>query len=509
MSLLIENVRIRAPERSSARALLIDGARIVALLPDGRDAPADATRIDCGGATIVPGFVDAHGHLLAFAASLLAVDCRGAGDIAAIVARIRARAAATPPGAWIRAFGYDEHDLAERRHPTRHDLDAAAPAHPVRLTHRGGHALVLNSAALAACAITTATEEPEGGNLDRELPGGEPSGVLFEMDARVDPHVPPLGEEHLARGVAAAEEMLLARGVTAFHDAGAANGPAEWRTLAALVREGRFRPRLVAMAGWDAFERGDDVRLAAPEIGGRHVKLMLSELDAEPHPPAAELARRVRAIHAAGLDVAVHAVTVAGVQAAATAIAGALDERPRPGHRHRIEHASICPPGLVAKLARHSITVVSQPSFIAVNGDRYLRTVGESDRAALYPFGEWERAGVPLAFGSDCPVAEPGPLAGIRAATTRITANGATLPGAPMTAAAALAAATSGAARAAGIEGDTGALRPGMRADAVVLAAPDDIAEAARVEATFVAGRLLYASDAFAARHGASLTPQL
>src|SRR5688572_12908467 len=147
-SLLFTNARILSPTQE-ARALLIDGDRILSL--DERDAREDTRRIDCGGRTIVPGFVDAHGHLLAYAASLLSVDCRGIPDIATLQTRIRAATSLAPKGAWVRAAGYDENDLAERRHPTRRDLDDAAPDHPVRLLHRSGHAEVLNSSALAAC----------------------------------------------------------------------------------------------------------------------------------------------------------------------------------------------------------------------------------------------------------------------------------------------------------------------------------------------------------------------
>ncbi len=504
MSLVIDNVRIRVPEPTDARALLIDGGRIVALVGDGRDAPG-AARLDGGGAVVVPGFVDAHGHLLAFAASPLAVDCRGAPDIATIRALIAGRAARTPPGDWVRAYGYDERDLAERRHPTRRDLDAAAPHHPVRLGHRGGHALVLNSAALALCGITTTTEEPPGGYIERELPGGEPSGILFEMGDLVDGRLPPPDDGELERAVIEAERRLLGAGVTAFHDAGADNGPDDWRTLGRLVASGRFRPRLLAMTGWDAFVRGDEIAAVAPAIAGTHVKVSLSELGGEIVPSPAELAARVRRIHEAGRNVAVHAVTEAGVKAAADAIAATIEGLSQP-HRHRIEHASICPPGLTERLSALGITIVSQPTFLAVNGDRYLSAIDPADLPHLYPFGGWERSGVRLGFGSDCPVADPDPLLAIRAAVERTTAGGAALPGRGMTPKAALRAATAGAAAAAGLDDELGALRPGLRADLVILSAEQANREGEPVvlEATFVKGRPLVASAAYAERLSAA-----
>src|SRR3990172_11601689 len=95
-----------------------------------RAVDADAQRIDCGGGTLLPAFIDAHCHLLAYAAGLRSVDCRGARRIADIQAALRRRAEELPAGEWIRAFGYEETSLEEGRHPTPHDLDAAGPRPP-------------------------------------------------------------------------------------------------------------------------------------------------------------------------------------------------------------------------------------------------------------------------------------------------------------------------------------------------------------------------------------------
>lgn len=492
MALVLANARVRAPDGVVDQIAIEDG-RIVAV-GGGVDAP----QVDCGGMTIVPGFVDAHGHLLAYAASLVSVDCRGAPDIETIVRRVRERASTTPRGTWIRAYGYDENDLVEQRHPTRRDLDAAAPDHPVRLAHRGGHALVLNSPALATCGITTETESPPGGFLDREVPSGEPSGLLLEMGALVDGRMPALSDDDRARAVADAEARLIAAGVTAFHDAGATSGPREWDMLARLVREARFRPRLLAMTGWDAFASGEDIPSIAPEVAGRHVKITLSEIGEGVVPAPDDLARRVAAVHAAGVDVAIHAVTEGGVRAAVAAIGAALGSRPRAGHRHRIEHASICPPAVVRDVARLGITIVSQPLFLHENGDRYLRTVRDSDRASLYPFGAWERAGVAVGFGSDCPVAPPDPVMGVAAAVRRRSATGAAVAGDAMSFTAALTASTAGAARAMGIDDTAGALRPGLAADLAILSGDPEDDAAVRVVATFIAGQLAYAEPSFA-----------
>jgi predicted amidohydrolase YtcJ len=140
--------------------------------------------IDCAGKTVIPGFNDAHCHPLALTASLLSVDCgpASARSIRELQARIRQRAEQTPQGEWIRAKGYNEFYLAERRHPNRWDLDQASPDHPVKLSHRSGHACVLNTLALKLLGICKETAEPQGGIIERDLESGEPNGLLFEMN---------------------------------------------------------------------------------------------------------------------------------------------------------------------------------------------------------------------------------------------------------------------------------------------------------------------------------------
>ncbi|HUS82350.1 MAG TPA: amidohydrolase family protein, partial [Dehalococcoidia bacterium] len=187
--------------RPRAGAVAVENGRIVAL---GSDADVLALRngaslIDCRGGALLPGFIDAHIHLLSYAASLISVDCSPAAvsSIDEVQDALRRKAADTPAGSWLRATGYDETALAERRHPTRWELDAAAPDHPVRLIHRTGRACVLNSLALALAGVGIATEEPPGGHMERDPTSGEPAGLLIEMDALLDAAVPPIDEAEL------------------------------------------------------------------------------------------------------------------------------------------------------------------------------------------------------------------------------------------------------------------------------------------------------------------------
>jgi len=186
----------------------------------------------------------------------------------------------------------------------------------------------------------------------------------------------------------------------------------------------------------------------------------------------------------------------AAVAAAAQALADALRRRPRRDHRHRIEHCGVCPPALARRLAALGVLVVTQPSFVYHNGDRYLRQVAAEELPHLYPLRTLLESGVMVAAGSDAPVAPPGPLSGLAGAVRRLSSGGAVV--APQQAVSpeeALTMHTRAAARAAFEEGERGSLRAGKRADLVLLSA-DPLAgapvEALRVETTVVGGEIAW-----------------
>ena len=137
--------------------------------------------IDCQGRTLVSGFNDAHCHVFAFIRKLLSLDLSpsSVNSISDIKVAIQHQAQNTPRGKWLIGTGYNEFYLAEKRHPTRWDIDEVAPHHPVVLTHRSLHACVLNSLALSLAGITTETAEPPGGLIDRDLDTGEPNGICL------------------------------------------------------------------------------------------------------------------------------------------------------------------------------------------------------------------------------------------------------------------------------------------------------------------------------------------
>ncbi|MBI4300660.1 MAG: amidohydrolase [Chloroflexi bacterium] len=485
------------------------GERIAALSlgSDPRHVAEAGTRtIDCRGRTIVPGFIDPHVHIMAYAGTLQAVDCSPSAvrSIADIKEAIRCKAASVPPGRWVRAAGYDEFHLEERRHPTRWDLDDAAPNHPVRLVHRSHHACVLNSLAMAIAAIGNETEEPPGGTIERELTTGEPNGLLLDMNAYLGDRgvPPPLQEEELIEAMRLANEYLLSRGVTSLEDASAGNDVAAWATFSRL-KDGRLlEPRLRMMLGIGALAGAQEAGLSFG-YGDERLRVgavKLTQMESEPklYPGQAELNEQALKAHVAGFQVAIHATEERSVAAATDAIAYALQARPRSDHRHRVEHCSVCPPYLQAKLRDLGAVVVTQPGFLYYSADRYIDRVPAESLPWLYPMRSLLDAGVPLAAGSDCPIIPPDPLLGIFAALARqgrtgliVSVEQKLMPGD------ALRAHTISAAYASFSEAALGSLSPGKLADAVILsadplAAPPEEIKAITVEATVLGGRVVW-----------------
>ncbi len=486
LDLLLVNARVYTMDANArmAGAIAVRNGRVAWLGDSARAAPLArraARVVDCGGGAVVPGFHDAHMHLLAYAAALDAVDCRpsAAPSIACIQRAIARRAADTPRGEWVRAWGYDHAALTERRHPTRWDLDAAAPHHPIRLDHRSGHACALNSLGMERVGISERTPEPRGATIARHIPSGVPNGLLFEMDDFLDGKIPSPPIERLAESVERAARRLLSFGVTSIQDAGRANDARRWRLMAELRRRASPLPRVTLFPG----ERGarefadagtgfgyvhsefDAESHAWLRLG--HAKLMLTASSGRLAPSRAELRDAVSERVETGFPVAIHAVEADAVRAAAAAIR----KHPPPDGlpRHRIEHCSECPPDALELVAQSGAAVVTQPAFVHSEGDRYLRDVDAETRPYLYRAASLSARGVPMAFGSDAPIADPSPMRALGAAIARRTASGATL-GAneAVDVRAALSAYTIGAARATGIGGWAGSLTPGSAADMAV-----------------------------------------
>lgn len=489
---LLVEARVLVPDGASLRyahaALACAGGRIVALgTPEEciGALPGGHRRIAAPGAYVLPGFIDAHLHVLAAAAAEAGVDVspRAVADVPELLDVIADAAAERPPGAWLRAHGYEETMLAERRHPTRGELDAAAPDHPVRLTHRSGHAEVLNSRALALAGIDESTPEPRGTAFGRSLEDGRLDGLLLDMADRIEAAMPPPDPAAVTSAVGAWGRARLAEGVTTLVDAGPRNGMAEWETLVGFATDGALPQRLVVMEGADHL--GElPVQAAAGRVLRGEVKVQPHALEGDAV-AVEDLAAIVRRAAAAGRRVAVHAPTVDSVRAALDAFLATGEPR-----GHRIEHAPLLPSDLVDAIAGAGVAVVAQPGLLTEVTPRYEQLLTPGERERLHPWREVIEAGVPLAFSSDAPVSRSGPLTASAAASSR--RPGTLAPGQVLRPLEALAAWTSGAAAVCGL-GDRGRLETGRVADLVVVGGPLEADPAAcRVLATVVEGEVVY-----------------
>jgi len=226
-----------------------------------RDLKQRRTRlVDCKGKTLIPGFCDAHFHFWASALQLITLDLSpqaGISSIPDMLEKIQTYAQKVAPGSWIRATGYNEFYLAEKRHPTSRELDRAAPNHPVKLTHRSHHAHVLNSLALKKTGIDRYTPEPPGGLMERYLDTGEPNGVLFEMSEFLSDRLPRISTSEFNRGFRLLNQKLLSLGITSIHEASFINGLPEWESLCAIKAKKKFLPRITMALGVNAFKKNN------------------------------------------------------------------------------------------------------------------------------------------------------------------------------------------------------------------------------------------------------------
>ncbi|MFN8627540.1 MAG: amidohydrolase [Candidatus Binatia bacterium] len=512
--LVLHNARVLTFDRTQSHADLVAvrGDRILAVAT-ADDLPLFArpgvTLLDCEGATLIPGFNDAHCHPLALAINLLSVDCSPASvhSIAELEARIRQRAGQTVEGAWIRAVGYDDARLAEGRAPTRWELDRAAPRHPVVLVHATGQSCVLNSAALHLAGIATPAPDAAAGGICRDSRSGEPTGLVSGRQDRVARAIPAPDADEIERGMALANRTYLAQGITSLQDTSWTNGWRHWQLWQRLV-VAAVAPRVAMMVGTESLDRFRDAGLATGSGDSRlrlgALKLALDESTGVRHPPRDEVESLALRAHEAGFQVAFHVSDIRMLEVALAAIAVVRAHCARRAHHacdavgFRLEHCAICPPRLLSRVRASRAMVVTQPAFVRGFGARYTEDAAAHQIGWFCPIGSLRRHDIAVAFGSDSPLVSSDPLAGIHAAVTRRTDTGRSVdPRQAITALDALEMYTIAGAQASLEADEKGSISPGKLADLALLDRdPTRIAAeelpAVKVLRTIVGGRVVW-----------------
>ncbi len=477
------------PARPRAGAVAIAGGRIAAVGEASAMKALRGPRTEVLGgprAVIVPGFVDAHLHFLALARRGGEVDCsiEAVRTVEDILSRVREAAREATPGGWILGFGVDEFFLAERRLPRRSELDRAAPLHPVRLLHRTGHAAVLNAAAMRAAGLEALAGDPR---IERDAEG-KPTGLVYEQGALLRGRIPRPDVESMRRQAIAASDRLASLGVTTFHDPSPGYGAAEVASLRGWAEAGKVRQRVRSY--------GSTFVPSAPEPEGRFAARGIKVI-VEEGSDANEVSLRVARADREGAQVAIHAVEHGPLAIAVDALGRLGRERVR-RRGHRIEHATLVPPGLVGALAACGATVVTHPDFLARFGEKYRSEVPAVEQDWLYPLRSLCGAKIPVALGSDAPIAPAGPLSAIAAAADRRDSSGERIAGSEaIPAERALRLHTRGGAAAGGDADSLGVLAEGRHGDVVILGRDPTEVPAAEIasipiEATVVGGRVWF-----------------
>ena len=536
--LINANIHTLDPALPHAQALIAQNGRLRAIgsnrdIRDLADREMPGVKVmDLDGRTVLPGFIDAHTHLLAGGFALQTVDLRGCAGPDEFVRRIADRALTTQPGGWVKGGGWDQETWPAAPLPHKDWIDAITGSIPVFVTRSDLHIGLANSAALQAAGITAGTPDPAGGEIYRDPDTGEPTGILKDAAIRLlDAAMPKPTPTEQAGALRLALRLAASRGVTSVQDITDWGNPAwsEWNMFQEFRRQGKLTCRIYArlpLIDWD--RRRDDLPrfrtgpAADPwlrfgglkgftdgSLGGRTAYFFDPYDDApdyrgllqEEMLPEGAMERRIREADLAGIPVSVHAI---GDRANSilldifTGVARANGPRDR---RSRIEHAQHLREEDIQRMAELGIIASVQPAHIIDDGGWAERRIGPERCRLTYAFRSLAAAGVPLAGGSDWPVAPLDPLLGIQAAVTRCTADGlfpdGWHPEQRMTVDQAIHAFTLGAAYAEFAEAEKGSLTPGKFADCVVLSADPYAVSAAtvreiRVLSTIAGGNVVY-----------------
>ena len=449
-------------------------------------------RLDGKGRTMIPGLIDAHGHVMGLGFQLITLDLSDTKTLAEAQAKIAAYAAANPARKWIIGRGWNQEIWGLGRFPTAADLDLMVADRPVWLERVDGHAGWANSAAMRAAGITDKSVSPPGGRIEKT--GLKPNGVFVdgatELVAKAVPMPVPL-EYDIA--FAKAQDHLVSLGITAIADMG--TSVTDWLTYRRAGDSGRLRVRIISYAaGAEAMLAiggteptpwlyDDRLRMIGVKyyldgaLGSRGALLKADYADKPGQRglsfvDSTKLNNLMSRAAMDGFQIAVHAIG----DAANAQLLGAIEELSlsyKGDRRWRIEHAQVIDPVDLPRLGKNGIIASMQP--VHQTSDRLMAQarLGPARLAGAYAWNSILKNGGRLAFGSDTPVESPDPFAGLATAITREDARrepfGGWQPQERIAPEQAFAGFTTGAAYAGFAETKIGRLAPGLRADFLIL----------------------------------------
>jgi predicted amidohydrolase YtcJ len=431
-----------------AQAVAIAGGRFFAVGSNDdvrRLAKAGARQVDIGGYTVVPGFIDAHTHpSYAGIRHLRWVDC-DLRSIADIQKAIRERAAKTPAGDWVIGFKYDDTKTSEGRKLTRGDLDAAAPAHPVFVEHRGGHTAYVNSLALRRTEVSDATADPQGGKFDRDPANGHLTGGLRENATAPFRKLIPttFTRDEMRQGVKLIAQMMVRTGVTSVHDAEA--DPADLLAYQDAREAGELSFRVYCFMQYQFLDRmtaagirtglGDDwlrvgavklvcdgsisertARLTQPYVGRPNDYGILVNSEEE-------LYANARKAHEAGWQIGTHANGDAAIDIMLRIYERLQREMPRRDPRYRLEHCTVVNPALIGRIRALGAIPTPFSTYVYYHGEK-MREYGAERLDWMFAVRSFLDAGIRVTQASDYPPGPFEPMMALRSEVTRTDSHG-------------------------------------------------------------------------------------
>jgi predicted amidohydrolase YtcJ len=514
------------------QAVAIDGGTVVAVGTSEQiqERYRAAQVIDLGGRAVLPGFIDAHGHVEGLGAALMHLDLSGSSSVQEVRTRLARKLQSLPPGRWIRGRGWDQTLWSGARFPHHRDLDDVARDIPVVLVRVDGHAVWVNHVALTAAGISRQTPDPPGGRILRE-PDGTPTGVLVDNAMQlVQAAMPVPDRQERLEAILRAAHELVRYGLTQVHDMGVDREALDvYRELSAARR---LPLRIYAALDADSstwrpsehlspeIDEGDQrltvraLKLYADGALGSRGAALLEPYSDDPGNRGLTLvsgdALRQKCAEALdrGFQVCTHAIGDRANAIVLDAYERVLRERGIDGSaaRFRIEHAQVIHPDDIPRFARLGVLPSMQPTHCTSDMRWAELRLGPVRIHGAYAWRSFLDSGSILPGGSDFPVESPDPLGGIYAAVTRQDARGVPpggwYPAQRLTREEALKCFTTWAAYAAFQEGKTGILARGAWADVVVLTGdpltcrPEEL-ESVKALLTIVGGRIEFASGPF------------
>jgi len=406
---------------------------------------ATAKKIDLGGKTITPGFIDAHSHPAeAGLMHLRMVDC-DLRSISAIQAALRERAAKTPAGEWVLGFKYDDTKTEEGRPLTVADLDAAVPDHPVHIEHRGGHTTYSNSLAFRKAGIDEKTPDPPGGKIDRDPLTGKPSGRVAESANELFEKAIPqtfTRDDH-REGVKLISKMMARTGITSATEA--QGTPTDLRAYQDAREAGDLLHRAYCFINFHYLDAmiaaGNRTGLGDEWVRVGAVKLVcdgsISERTARLSTPYEgrpndfgilvmtedELYTHGRKAHLAGWQIGTHANGDVGIDTTLRVYERLQKENPRRDPRFRLEHCTVVNDDLIARIKALGAIPTPFSTYVYYHGEK-MRYYGAERLNRMFALRSFIDAGIRPTQASDYPPGEFIPMMALQSEVTRTDMKG-------------------------------------------------------------------------------------